>query len=150
MNGDGAFGLYCTVNSIKRNSQGLQFKYVESNDQLHETDANGNNVAVWTGDVLRERLKQKHTETFWIEAESVWVDGVEHFNLKSVIHTKRPLLAQLMPLIQSGVVTMDHLIKRSVGDKPKIVEKGPLFKINKKDLPLLFPKPQKYILSGGE
>jgi len=101
---DGATGLYCTISSLKPNSQGLKFNYVESNDELHEVDKNSNNVAVWTGDLLRKRLKEKHSETFWVDAESVWIDEIEHFNLKSITHTKSPLLGQLMPLIQSGVI----------------------------------------------
>ncbi|AQS35244.1 hypothetical protein Sps_00019 [Shewanella psychrophila] len=42
---------------------------------------------------------------------------------------------------------MDHLIKRTGGVKPKVAEKGPLFKINKRDLSLLFPEPVKYYLT---
>ncbi|MEI8623485.1 MvaI/BcnI family restriction endonuclease [Pseudoalteromonas sp. B137] len=97
---------------------------------------------------MRGRLKEKHAETFWVGAESVVVDGVEHFHLKSVTHTKAPLLSQLMPLLQSGVITMDHLIKRS-GKTNKVSEKGPLFKINKRDLDLLFPEPKTYSLVQG-
>lgn len=140
------FKLYCTVSAAKPNSQGLYFKYEESSDELVEVHVDDGNVAVWDGDVLRSRLKEKHAETFWIKAESEMIEGVEHFILKSVVHTKSPLLAQLMPLIQSGVITMDHLIKRSGGNKPKVSEKGPLFKMNKRDLALLFPAPIKHAL----
>ena len=101
-------------------------------------------VAVWPGSLLRSRLKEKHSETFWIEAESQMIDGEEYFYLISITHTKSPILSQLMPLIASGVVTMDHLIKKN--KKGRVSEKGPLFKINKRDLDLLFPKPIKYIL----
>lgn len=142
---DGDYKLYCTINTLKKNPQGLIFEYVEDKDELVEIDKDNNPVATWTGEKLRARLKEKHTETFWIQADSVIINGLEHFKLKSVIHTKTPLLNQLMPLINSGVVTMDHLIKRT-GDKNKVTEKGPLFKINKRDLYLLFPEPKKYSL----
>lgn len=96
--------------------------------------------------MLRQRLNEKHSETFWVSADSTEIDGVEYFQLKSVTHTKSPLQGQLMPLIALGVITMDHLIKRKSGVKPKVAEKGPLFKINKKDLALLFPSPKTYFL----
>jgi len=140
------FKLYCTISSQKHNSQGLIFNYDSSTDFLNELHSNGDLVATWEGDLLRGRLKEKHGETFWIDARSEIVDGQEVFHLHSVIHTKKPLLNQLMPLIESGVITMDHLIKRKGG---KVSEKGPLFKIDKRNLELLFPTPIKYSLIGG-
>ena len=141
------FKLYCTISTQKINPQGLQFFYDESADQLIEKDRQGKNVAIWAGKTLRDRLVEKHAETFWIQAKSTTVDGVEYFDLISVTHTKRPLVSQLMPMIQSGMITMDHLIKRKGGDKPIVSEKGPLFKINKRDLPFLFPEPKTYALT---
>jgi len=142
------FKLYCTIRTIKANSQGLRFVYNKAQDQLEEWHEDSNElVAVWPGKLLRERLLEKHGETFWIEAESFEIEGVEHFQLKSVIHTKEPILSQLMPLIEVGVITMDHLIKRN-GKNNRVSEKGPLFKIDKKNLDLLFPAPIKYSLEG--
>ncbi|EDP99846.1 MvaI/BcnI family restriction endonuclease [Shewanella benthica] len=141
------FKLYCTLSTNKANSQGLKFEFDREKDELNEVHSDGAHVATWTGRLLRQRLKEKHAETFWIEAKSERIEGVEHFYLLSVVHTKSPLLSQLMPLIESGVITMDHLIKRTGGAKPKVAEKGPLFKINKRDLSLLFPEPVKYYLT---
>jgi hypothetical protein len=41
---------------------------------------------------------------------------------------------------------MDHLIKRKITDtgKKQVSEKGPLFKIDKRNLNLLFPAPITY------
>jgi hypothetical protein len=142
---DEDFKLYCTLSTKKENSQGLSFIYNEANDELQEWHENKNLVAVWPGKLLRKRLKEKHAETFWIEASSEIINGVEHFSLESVTHTKGPILSQLIPLLQSGVVTMDHLIKRS-GKTNRVSEKGPLFKMNKRDLELLFPEPKTYSL----
>jgi len=140
------FKLYCTISAKKPNSQGLMLTYDEKSEQLVEHHNEQGEVAFWPADLLRGRLLEKHKETFWIDAESVEVDGVEHFKLKSVTHTKNPMVNQLMPLIADGTITMDHLIKRKGGDKPKVSEKGPLFKMNKKDLALLFPAPVMYKL----
>jgi hypothetical protein len=134
------FKLYCTVSTQRENSQGLSFIYDQDKDQLQEWHQRKELVAVWPGKLLRERLKEKHRETFWIQAKSLIIDGKEHFQLESVTYTKSPVLSQLMPLLQSGVVTMDHLIKRN--SKGRVTEKGPLFKMNKRDLDLLFPKPE--------
>ncbi|KXI26776.1 MvaI/BcnI family restriction endonuclease [Paraglaciecola hydrolytica] len=139
------FKLYCTLSTLKENSQGLSFIYDESKDELQEWHNKTDLVAVWPGKLLRSRLTEKHAETFWIEASSEVIEGVEHFHLKSVTHTKRPMVSQLLPLIQSGVITMDHLIKRK-GKTNRVSEKGPLFKMNKRDLELLFPAPKTYSL----
>lgn len=143
---DGDFKLYCTISTLRENSQGLSFKYNEKLDQLEEWYETKQLVAVWPGKVLRQRLRNKHAETFWVEAKSLDIGGKEFFELKKVIHTKAPVASQLMPLIQQGVITMDHLIKKS-GKTQRVSEKGPLFKMNKKDLELLFPEPQVYRLS---
>lgn len=145
----GDFKLYCTVSTLKANSQGLRFVYDQSLDCLIEKDREGQDVAIWPGDLLRKRLLEKHAETFWVNAISTKIDGVEYFELVSVTHTKKPLVSQLLPLIQSGVITMDHLIKRGGGAKPTVSEKGPLFKINKRDLVYLFPEPKTYSLKEG-
>jgi hypothetical protein len=145
------FKLYCTINAVKPNSQTLIFKI--DHDELQEWSAEVGNknfkykehIASWSGDILRQRLKEKHAETFWIEVSSQYIDGVEYFKLLSVTHTKTPLLNQLIPLIESGVITMDHLIKRQ-GKNGRVSEKGPLFKIDQKNFDLLFPKPVKYRL----
>jgi len=138
--------LYCTITAAKPNTQGLSFQYNESEDQLEEWHISDGLVAIWPGDLLRGRLEYKHKETFWIKVNTTVIDGEEYFTLDSVIHTKNPLLMQLMPLIRDGLITMDHLIKRTLNPKPKVVEKGPLFKIDKKNLPLLFPEPVTYKL----
>ncbi|MDO6748048.1 MvaI/BcnI family restriction endonuclease [Gilvimarinus sp. 1_MG-2023] len=140
------YKLYCTISARKANSQGLYFKYSDSKDELTEVHTSGQNVAAWSGEVLRRRLKEKHSETFWIHATTRIVNGEEYFNLETITHTKTPIISQLMPLIEDGTITMDHLIKRSGKLKPRVTEKGPLFKINKRDLPLLFPEPREYQL----
>lgn len=137
--------LYCTISTQKKNSQGLYFEYNTAKDQLEERDDDGALVAVWSGSTLRHRLHEKHAETFWINAKSVRLSDGECFQLIDVVHTKGPILSQLIPLIVSGQITMDHLIKKT--SSGKVTEKGPLFKINKRDLELLFPPPVVYKLT---
>lgn len=143
--------LYCTLSTQQKNSQGLKFEIRDDLlCEIHEyisprgCEIKKQDIAIWNGSTLRSRLHEKHSETFWIEVESTIINGEEYFNLKSVIHTKSPLLNQLMPLIENGVITMDHLIKRNAKNN-RISEKGPLFKIDKRNLELLFPKPVKHL-----
>ena len=147
---DNDYKLYCTISTIKPNSQGLKFIYNKEEDTLEEwfflDDNKIENVATWDCETLRNRLNEKHSETFWIDAESVFINGVEHFKLKKVTHTKSPVLSQLVPLIENGIITMDHLIKKSA-KTGRTTEKGPLFKMNKKYFEFLFPEPITYKLS---
>jgi hypothetical protein len=134
--------LYCTVKSSEPNPQGLMLKVDEPKDLLYEVFQSGDvtdDVVTWRFDVLRERLLTKHNETFWVGAESSMISGVEHFQYKKVLHTRLPFASNFHILCHEGIVTIDHLIKRSEGGK--VVEKGPLFKINEKNLKLLFPPP---------
>lgn len=140
------FKLYCTVSGITTNSQGLSLKVDSDINQLIEnSDKQGvGDFVVWTLDKLHERLLEKHKETFWVAADTVSIDGKEHFQYKSVEHTKKPIVSQFDILLEQGIITLDHLIKRN--SKGKVVEKGPLFKIKPNSLELLFPPSNKYQL----
>lgn len=144
---DDDFKLYCTVSAKKPNSQGLSFIYDEQLDQLIEKDIEGNSVAIWRGKTLRDRLLSKHAETFWIDAKSTVINEEEYFTLISVTHTQKPVASQLLPLIESGIITMDHLIKRKSDHSSHAKEKGPLFKIDKSNIKYLFPEPKVYKLA---
>ncbi|MCF6356704.1 MAG: MvaI/BcnI family restriction endonuclease [Draconibacterium sp.] len=143
---DQDFKLYCTVSSTTRNSQGLNLKMDSDIKQLIENSdkANIGDFVVWTLDKLHQRLLEKHKETFWVEADSTIINGKEHFQYIKVEHTKRPITSQFDILIEQGIITLDHLIKRN--SKGKVVEKGPLFKIKPKGLDLLFPPSEKHEL----
>lgn len=140
------FKLYCTVSAITRNSQGLNLRIDNDIKQLIENSDKPEigDFVVWTLDKLHNRLKEKHRETFWVEAESIKIDNKEHFQYKMVEHTRKPITSQFDLLIDQGVITLDHLIKRN--SKGKVVEKGPLFKIKPKGIELLFPPSETYNL----
>ena len=140
------FKLYCTVSALKPNPQGLSLKVdtdiqylIENSDQKQIGD-----FVVWTLEKLHNRLLEKHRETFWVSAESIRVDGKEHFLYKEVEHTRKPIVSQFDLLLEQGMITVDHLIKRN--SKGRVVEKGPLFKIRPNSLNLLFPPSEKYSL----
>lgn len=137
--------LYCTLSTNKYNSQGLGFEVDFNNDLLNEVHEQDGNVASWLGQTLRSKLLEKHRETFWIKADTQTNNGDEYFTLRSITHTKNPLASQFLLLMEQGIITMDHLIKRK-DMTGKTTEKGPLFKIKPQHLSLLFPEPMNYIL----
>ena len=140
------FKLYCTVSAITRNSQGLSLKLDSDIKQLIENSDKPEvgDFVVWTLDTLHSRLKEKHKETFWVEADSTYIDGREHFQYSFVEHTKKPITSQFDLLVEQGIITLDHTIKRD--SKGRVREKGPFFKVKPKGLDLLFPPSEKYNL----
>ena len=140
------FKLYCTVSALVRNSQGLKLKMDSEISQLIENSdkSSAGDFVVWGLETLHKRLLEKHNETFWIAADSITIGGKEHFQYKKVEHTKKPIVSQFDILLEQGIITLDHLIKR----KPmgSVVEKGPIFKIKPNALDLLFPPSQSYSL----
>jgi len=140
------FKLYCTVSTLVRNSQGLKLKMDSEISQLIENSDKSSvgDFVVWGLENLHKRLLEKHNETFWIAADSITIGGKEHFQYKKVEHTKKPIVSQFDILLEQGIITLDHLIKRkSTGS---VVEKGPIFKIKPNSLALLFPPSQSYSL----
>lgn len=140
------FKLYCTVSAISTNSQGLSLR-VDSDIQ-HLIEYSDNKIikdfVVWRLEKLHQRLLEKHRETFWVAAESIIIGGKEHFQYAAVEHTKKPIVAQFDILLEQGIITLDHLIKRN--SKGEVREKGPLFKIKPNGLSLLFPPSKRYLL----
>ena len=140
------FKLYCTVSALVKNSQGLTLKLDSKMNQLLENSDKTNigDFIAWNLETLHNRLLEKHNETFWIAADSIIIDNKEHFQFKKVEHTRKPIVTQFDILLEQGIITLDHLIKR----KPtgSVVEKGPIFKIKPNALNLLFPPSQSYSL----
>jgi hypothetical protein len=144
---DGVFRLYCTVSTKSPNSQSLQLSIIPTEQKLHEfaTRPSRTGVAVWRLDKLHDYLSQKHRETFWVKAKAEKHGGKERFHLQTAIHTRNPSLPQFDCLLEEGIITLDHLIKRK--DKG-VREKGPLFKIKRNRIPDLFHSmPKMYSLS---
>lgn len=140
------FKLYCTVSAIVRNSQGLMLRMDSMINQLLENSDKPavTDFVVWSLETLHKRLLEKHNETFWIAADSIMMDGKEHFQYKKAEHTRKPIISQFDILIEQGIITLDHLIKRKPSGS--VVEKGPLFKIKPNALDLLFPPSKTYVL----
>lgn len=140
---DGARRLYCTVKSTGYNPQTLRLKMDFEGGVLHEYSSRDGDVVKWNMETLETRLASKHKETFWVQAQSKFIDGVEYFKFISIEHTRDPIITQLAVLIDQGDVSLDHLIKERGNS---VVEKGPIFKLAQGSLPLLFPPSTVYEL----
>jgi hypothetical protein len=140
--------LYCEVRSTKFNTQGLRLRHDPTHQFVHEISTRDDIpvVASWPLSSLENALSEKHAETFWIGADSLKIDGVEHFRYLMVEHTQQPLVEQFGALVELGVVSMDHLIKEKGAGAN---EKGPLFKIDNSAAALLFPAPRSFRLDSA-
>lgn len=140
---EGKKKLYCTVSCIKYNSQGLRLELQP--DFLIEMSQNpeiGHFIG-WRLEKLRQRLLEKHAETFWVSANTKIENGREYFHFTKIEHTKGPLVTNLELLLELGKITVDHLIKERGSSA---VEKGPIFKLDKNSLDVLFPASETYDL----
>lgn len=131
--------LNCTVTAKAPNTQGLYLKMEGSASQLLEASIRTDvpRVALWQINELQSTLLAKHPETFWVAAAAREFEDREHFRYEHVLHTRKPIASALPTLLETGVITVDHLITRDL--QGRVTEQGPLFKIQKKNLDLLFP-----------
>ena len=141
------FNLYCTVEAHHPNTQSLYFEVDERQDILvNYANKTGKPeyVLQWSMQTLRERLLEKHRETFWVKAESQFVNGQEYFRYDSIVHTKKPTASLLGYLIDTGIITMDY----TMHFKPDghVRDHGYLFKIKPDNVNMLFPDPITYTL----
>jgi len=138
--------LRCTVSAKGPNTQGLALTVPPDADRLVEVCSSRKveETVAWRIPDLKEALQRKHPETFWVTASSRTGSTSEEFRYDYVLHTKKPFASSLPTLLETGIVTVDHLITRSLDGR--VCEKGPLFKIWKKDMDLLFPPGEFYSL----
>jgi hypothetical protein len=131
--------LRCTVTSKAPNTQGLYLRIEGASNQLLEASSRPSlpRVAVWPMNELQKSLLTKHPETFWVSASARLREGGEQFMYEHVLHTRKPIISALPTLLETGVITVDHLITKGLDGR--VTEQGPLFKIQKRNLDLLFP-----------
>lgn len=141
------FNLYCTVEAHRPNPQSLYFEVDDKQDILiNMSDKTGKPeyVLQWSLQTLRERLLEKHRETFWVKAESKIIGGLEYFRYDNIVHTKKPNTSLFSYLIDIGIITMDY----TMHFKPNgtVRDHGYLFKIKPGNVNMLFPEPITHIL----
>lgn len=138
---DGLRRLNCTVNALKRNTQGLKLAIDYGPPELLlengiKNNLNQKGVLVWSLSNLQQKLAEKHKQTFWVSAETRIINGREEFRYNNIEYTRAPLTYQFSTLLSTGLMTVDHLIKAKGNHA---YERGPLFKLNDDGYKLLFP-----------
>lgn len=140
--------LYCSVYSTSENSLGFRLKLNESVCDLEEyhRETPSQPIAVWAMDTLHNCLKEKHAETFWIKASTeTRANGEEFFSLRSITHTRRPIVPQFDAFIVEGQICMDHTI---YAEGTGAGDHGYLFRVRQEKFTQLFTgEPQSYSLS---
>lgn len=148
---DGRLQLYCSMNDTP-NTLGLFLSVCDGSlHALHGKPGGAKNVVQWGMDGLRAALSQKHQQTFWVKATARrTASGTEEFRYISATHTRAPLVSNLDSLLEMGRVEVDfllHLMNRGEGQKPRARDHGYLFKIDPRDVALLFPPSVHYDLA---
>lgn len=151
----GRLQLYCSLNNTP-NTLG-HYLDVQADDlilnAMHQrSGAPANKVLLWDMDQLRSSLAEKHKETFWVKAKVKRNShGVEDFHYTDVIHTKGPLLGNMVEMFRLGRIELDYLIHEEFGEsgRRKSRDHGYLFKMWQKNLSNLFPPPKKYSLTAA-
>ncbi len=136
---NGRRSLNCTVRARQPNNQGL-YLFVDHEARLlrerHAAEGGAaTEVVAWSLSRLTQRLVESHPESAWVLASSSRSQGREYFHFRYVQFTSSPRADMLPRLLESGTVTVDHLI---TGREGRVVEKGPLFKINPSNASALF------------
>jgi MvaI/BcnI restriction endonuclease family len=122
--------LYCTVSSRTPNSQGLFLRLADEmlEERFYKEKGAEEPVCVWRLKTLHESLTEKHRETFWVNVQALKSSNREVFRVIGVTHTSRPSTFNFDALLETGDITVDHLIKRVTG-KDSARDKGYLFKV---------------------
>lgn len=132
--------LNCTISAKQPNGQGLYLAVDWERGHLVEkhrsVEGIASDVVAWQLAELEKRLDKSQPASAWIVAVPSQREGVEYFHFRYVTFTGRPRAKELPRLLEMGTVTVDHLISAVGG---RTVEKGPLFKIQPRNVETLFP-----------
>ena len=140
--------LYETFTTQRVNSYGLKLEINTDADRLDmlyvQQERLRKYVSSWQMDNLKSALLLKHHETFWVKAQSEDHNGREYFRYDKVLHTKKPNASLLVPLIESGKITLD--LAAHFKEDGKWRDHGMLFKMKPEDIKLLLGEPIEYDL----
>lgn len=149
---DGRLQLYHELDARQPNSIGLFLLVDEARDwlkqsQLDKVTGSTTHDVTWQMQKLRDRLAQKHRETFWVHARCQGKGANEEFEYHTVEHTKGPKVRNLEALIEAGVISLDYTLSQLSATRAR--DHGYLFKIHSSNLGALFPPSRRYALDGS-
>jgi len=141
--------LNVTVRAHLPNQQGLFLEFDFENDWLKNLckrdDQVVQDVVNWRMQTLRNRLKEKHPETFFVGADVQTIDGNEYFHYVDAEYTRGPLINNLEYCIDEMKFTMDFVMHMKPDGASR--DHGYLFKMHQVDFDLLFPRIEHYDLT---
>ncbi len=150
VDGCGRLSLYHTLSALGPNSLGLALDIDAENDWLRQVYHSPSTPKVvhdvtWEIPVLKKELAAKHHQTFWVRAMCRGAGQDEEFHYVEVQHTRRPMTANFVALVEAGVITVDYALHKKSETRAR--DHGYLFKIHPDNLGALFPPPEVHALS---
>lgn len=131
-----AKSLYVTIGSSP-NNQGLYLKVNEA-AAVVELRKESQVTAFWKFEDLEHELKIKHPTTLWFDVDIDKSTKTAKFLYKAVRITQIPSFETFIKLISSGIITYDWRGYTTITGKYKGKNHGNAWRINKKNLSLLF------------
>lgn len=132
--------LNCTVSAKQPNGQGLflavDWELGHLVERHRSIRGETKDVVAWQLAGLEARLVKGQSASAWIVAVPSLRNGEEFFHFRYVTIAGSPRAKELPRLLEMGTVTLDHLISASGS---RAAEKGPLFKIQPRNVEALFP-----------
>ena len=128
----------------------MRLELEPSYDYLHQIYVKDNlyeNDVTWEINNLKNRLIEKHRETFWVTADTKGKSGDkdEKFKYISLKHTGNIDPSAFPILLNDGIISLDYTIREKASGNVK--DQGYLFKISSKNLDLLFSTVKEYIFN---
>lgn len=139
---DGKLRLNHEINAKGPNSLGFYLQVDSALDWLKQNHRDlqtsvTSHVTTWELEKLRQRLRDKHRQTFWVGAQCRGSGKNEEFHYVQVEHTKQPIVRNFDTLIEGGVISVDYLMsEKGMG---RVRDHGYLFKLHASDFRALFP-----------
>lgn len=130
--------LFCTVSAKGPNSFGLYLRYNKDLNTIEEWLERGSHnecILIWDIETLKKKLASIGRRAL-ITAIPVDLSGKKGVHFRYAELVDEPSLEQFIGLIQSGAITLDHLISMKIGARTAR-EQGPMFKINPESVELL-------------
>lgn len=129
--------LNCTLRHRVQNTQGLSLGVLDSPlSVVSLAGSSADPLYVWPIERLVSALEAKHGNAVLLGAVTRKRFGVEEFKIESLTFYSSPKSELFAGLVQDGSITVDHLISELPNGQ--IVEKGPIFKLERSNFLKLF------------
>ncbi|MCV0381744.1 MvaI/BcnI family restriction endonuclease [Nitratireductor sp.] len=149
---DGKLRLNHEIDANSPNSIGFQLELDAGRDWLKQNHVDRETLAkrhvtTWEMQTLRQRLTEKHPQTFWVGAKCRGTKHEEEFHYVQVEHTRTPRVRNFDALLEAGLVSVDYLMSQRTPGREVVRDHGYLFKMHAHDFDALFPASEVHVFS---